>query len=165
MQKNLTAQILTLGNELLRGTVLNTNAAFLGRELTHEGFDCVLQIACQDRISEIRAVLREAVSQSDLVVLSGGLGPTPDDVTRDAIAEYFGVPLVFSDSQFRQIQKYYRQCGKRKVPQLVRREAMFPENSVPLINRYGVALGFYLVHHRCLIVVLPGVPSAPKGAP
>lgn len=159
MKNDFTAQILTLGNELLRGTVLNTNAAFLGRELTHEGFECVFQAACRDRVPEIRSALREAVSQSDLVVLSGGLGPTPDDVTRDAISEYFGVPLVFSEPQFRLIQKYYRRHGKRRVPDLVRREAMFPQNSTPLVNRHGIALGFYLVHHRCLIVVLPGVPS------
>ena len=154
----LTAELLTAGTELLKGSVLNTNARFLGRELTDLGFVVKGQQACRDEIPAIRERLAEALSRSDLVIVSGGLGPTPDDVTRDAVAEFFRAPLVFSRPQFLRIQKYYRRRG-RKVPGMVRREAMFPQNAVPLVNHYGIALGFTISQDGRLVVVLPGVPE------
>ena len=152
------AEILTIGAELLKGSTLNTNACFLGRELTDLGFEVAAQTACGDSQEAIAKKMGEAISRCDLLILTGGLGPTPDDVTREAVAGYFQTPLIFSKSQFSLIQKYYR-SRRRQVPSLVRREVMFPENATPLINRYGVALGFYLVYGRTLVVVLPGVPA------
>lgn len=152
------AEILTIGAELLKGSTQNTNACFLGRELTDLGFEVVAQTACGDSHDIIAKKMGEAISRSDLLILTGGLGPTPDDVTREAVADYFKTPLIFSKSQFSIIQKYYR-SRHRKVPALVHREVMFPENAAPLINRYGIALGFSLVCGRSLVVVLPGVPA------
>ncbi len=152
------AGLLTIGNELLKGSVLNTNAAFLGQELTQAGFMVLEQIACRDEIPEITARFGEILSRCDLVIVSGGLGPTPDDVTREGIAAYFHVPLVFSSSQYRLIRGYYRRRG-RSIPAIVRREAMFPANAAPLLNRFGIALGFTIQWQDKLVVVLPGVPS------
>lgn len=151
------AEILTIGDELLKGSVLNTNARFLGRELTNLGFEVKAQTACRDSIPAIVFHLESALRDSHLLILSGGLGPTPDDVTRQALAEFFSAPLVFSKSQFAIIQKLYRK-RKKPVPSIVRREAEFPANAVPLINEFGIALGFTIQREKQLVVVLPGVP-------
>lgn len=153
-----TAEVLTIGNELLKGSVLNTNAQFLGRELTSLGFEVTEQNACRDEINEIKEAFGRSYRRADLVIITGGLGPTPDDLTRDAIAAYFHIPLKFSSRQYAFIQKYYRQ-RKRKTPALVRKEAMFPANCQPLFNTFGIALGFSIFSGGKLVVVLPGVPS------
>jgi nicotinamide-nucleotide amidase len=152
------AEILTIGAELLKGSTLNTNAQYLGRKLTALGFFVHRQTACPDTCDAIADGLRQALIRARLVILTGGLGPTPDDLTRQSVAEYFGVPLVFSKSQYLRIKRIYAERGRR-VPSSVRIEAMFPQNSVPLINRFGVALGFYIPHGEALVVVLPGVPD------
>lgn len=151
------AHILTVGNEVLKGTVLNTNARFLGRELTGLGFEVTGQSSCRDVIPEIRQSIGLALAGAELVILSGGLGPTPDDLTREAVSEYFDKPLKFSSRQYKFIQGYYRK-HKKKVPPLVRKEAMFPSGSKPLFNRVGIALGFQVWQNGKMTVVLPGVP-------
>jgi len=151
------AELLTIGSELLKGTTLNSNALFLGRELTSLGFDVIRQTACLDEIPAISRNLGEAFDRAELIIVTGGLGPTPDDVTREGIADYFDVPLKFSKTQYQLIEKLYKARGK-KVPESVYKEALFPANSVPLINRYGIALGFYIRPAGKFIAVLPGVP-------
>ncbi len=151
------AEILTIGNELLKGSTLNTNAQFLGGELTSLGFEVIGQTACRDHQAEIVNALGGALKRAQLVILSGGLGPTPDDLTRDALAAYFRVPLKISPRQLRFIQNYYR-SRRRRMPEMVKKEAMFPANAAPLFNRFGIALGFSITYGSRLIVVLPGVP-------
>ena len=155
----LTAEIINIGAELLKGSVLNTNAQFLGKELTGLGFHVEAQVSCGDSLKAIEESLGLALSHADLIILSGGLGPTPDDVTRDSLAQFFKVPLVFSRSQFSLIQKNYRRYGQRIVPSQVKKEAYYPQNAKPLMNRFGIALGFTIRCGNRLIVVLPGVPS------
>jgi nicotinamide-nucleotide amidase len=152
------AEILTIGNELLRGSTLNTNAQFLGRELTQLGFHVTAQWACRDNRQEICEVLAAVLDRTDLVVITGGLGPTPDDLTRDAVSDFFHSPLVFSKEQFQHVRAWYRFRGK-PMPAIVRREALFPAVAEPLINPYGIALGFLIRRNRKMIVVLPGVPE------
>ncbi len=153
-----TASVLSIGDELLKGSTLNTNAQFLGKKLLADGFQVRRQVSCSDTLGEIKKSLHEELKSSDLVILSGGLGPTPDDLTRDAVADYFSAPLKFSSSQFQLIKKVYRRHGKA-IPAIVRKEAMFPSTSIPLLNRYGIALGFYILNDKKMIVALPGVPQ------
>jgi len=152
------AAILSVGNEVLRGSVVNTNAAFLGRELSSLGFEVASHGVCADSQESIRYRLGEFMRRVDLVIVMGGLGPTPDDVTRDGLAAHFKVPLVFSRQQYSRLKKAYRKFDKR-IPELVKREAYYPENAKPLINRFGIALGFSIEIGPKLVVVLPGVPS------
>lgn len=156
-----TAAILSVGNEVLRGSVVNTNAAFLGRELSGLGFEVISHGVCADSQEAIRFRLGEVLRRVDLIVMMGGLGPTPDDVTREGVAAHFKVPLVFSDQQYRRLQKVYKRFGKR-VPPLVKREAFYPENAKPLINRFGIALGFSIESGSKMVIALPGVPSELK---
>ena len=153
-----TAHILTIGDELLKGSVLNTNAQFLGRELTSGGFSVAAQISCPDDLQNITAKLRESLDTCDLLIATGGLGPTPDDVTRDAAALYFKSRLIVSPKQLKFIQNHYARRGK-VMPAMVRKEAEFPKNAVPLFNRYGIALGFSIEKAGKLAIFLPGVPS------
>ena len=153
-----TAAILSVGNEVLRGSVVNTNAAFLGRELSGLGFEVISHGVCADSQEAIRFRLGEMLRRVDLIMMTGGLGPTPDDVTREGIAAHFKVPLVFSIPQYRRLQKVYKRYGKR-VPSLVKREAFYPENAKPLINRFGIALGFAIETGPKNVIALPGVPS------
>lgn len=156
-----TVEILCIGNELLRGSVVNTNAAFLGRELFNRGFEVVSLSVCADSQEAIRFRLGEAIRRADIVFMSGGIGPTPDDVTREGVAAHFNVPLIFSKTEYRRIQKIYKRFGKR-IPAIVRREAFYPANAKPLINRFGIAMGFSVEVQHKVIVVLPGVPSELK---
>ncbi|MDD5226310.1 MAG: nicotinamide-nucleotide amidohydrolase family protein, partial [Candidatus Omnitrophica bacterium] len=153
-----TAAILSVGNEVLRGSVVNTNAAFLGRELSSLGFEVISHGVCADSQEAIRFRLGEVLRRVELVIVMGGLGPTPDDVTREGIAAHFKVPLVFSALQYRRLQKVYKRYNKR-VPPLVKREAFYPENAKPLINRFGIALGFSIEIGSKIVIALPGVPS------
>ena len=151
------AVILTIGDELLKGSTLNTNARFLGRALTDLGFCVAGQRACPDRMEAIQESLRQSFLDGDFVVATGGLGPTPDDLTRESIAAFYGVPLEFCADQYREIKKYYV-VRKRRVPVMVRKEAQFPANAEPLVNRHGIALGFTVREAGRWLVVLPGVP-------
>jgi nicotinamide-nucleotide amidase len=152
------AELLTIGSELLSGKVVNTNAAYLGRELTEFGFRVAFQQSCADEKRSIQEALRLALGRSEVVFVSGGLGPTPDDVTRESVAEYFGARLVFSKEQYREIARRYKRRGK-KVPGIVRREAYFPENAKPVFNRFGIALGFVIEDRGRRVIVVPGVPG------
>lgn len=151
------AALLTIGNELLTGKTINTNAAFLGSELTRMGFQVLHQLVCPDAIPAIRNSL-SYLSSADLLIVTGGLGPTPDDLTREAIADYFNVPLRFSSAQFQAMSRIYRKLG-RKIPALAKKEADYPANAKPLVNRFGIALGFWIQHEKQTIIVLPGVPT------
>ncbi len=155
---NPTVAILSVGNEVLRGSVTNTNAAFLGRELTNLGFEVVSHGVCADSLEAIRFRLGDAMRRADVIIMMGGLGPTPDDVTREGIAAHFNVPLVFCKDQYRHLKAIYKRYGKR-IPPLVRREAFYPENAKPLVNHFGIALGFSIENQGKLVIALPGVPS------
>ena len=152
------AELLTVGTELLTGTVLNTNAQFLSRELTSLGIRMTHQTSCHDEKRAIQEALGRALLRSEIVVVTGGLGPTPDDVTREALADFFGRTLVLSRPQWRRVQKYYRAKGQL-VPAMVKQEACFPHHARPLLNRFGIALGFIVESCGRLVVALPGVPG------
>ncbi|HPW77301.1 MAG TPA: CinA family nicotinamide mononucleotide deamidase-related protein [Candidatus Omnitrophota bacterium] len=152
------AAILSVGNEVLRGMAVNSNAAFLGRELSDLGFDVTTHTTCPDTEEAIKFHLGDLFRRTDVVILSGGLGPTPDDVTREGIAAYFNVPLIFSKAQFSRFRRIYKRF-KKPVPLLVRREACYPANAKPLVNRFGIAVGFVIEEKGKLVIALPGVPS------
>lgn len=151
------AVILTVGAELLSGKTLNSNALFIGKKLFSAGWNVHRQVSCRDSISDIQKCLRESLEDANLVIVSGGLGPTPDDLTRDAIAEYFHSPIAFSEKQFSRIEKFYRTRGK-VPPELVKKEAMYPQKAKPILNDYGLAMGFYLLQNEKMILAVPGVP-------
>jgi len=150
-------ELITIGSELLNGSVLNTNAQYLARQVTALHIDVVHQSSCLDREPEIIGALDQAFERSRLIIVTGGLGSTPDDVTRQAVARYFGCGLTYHRDQYRHIVKHFQASGCGVAP-ITRCEAYFPTVAKPLLNRAGIALGFYVLRSGRLLVVLPGVP-------
>lgn len=160
-------ELLTIGSELLSGATVNTNAAFLARRLAELGLPCGRQTAVRDRQPEVVAALREAVGRADLLILTGGLGPTFDDVTVSAIAQALGRPLVSRSDVVAQIRRFYAR-RHRRLRRVALRQACLPEGAQPLWNALGTAPGVWLrcrsddaghpASSPCTVVALPGVP-------
>lgn len=153
-----TCELLTIGSELLNGSVLNTNAQFLAKRISGLNFTVAWQTSCRDREDDLLKALRSAFERADLVIATGGLGPTPDDVTRQTVAKFFRCGLKFDPAQYRLIVNHFRKLH-RTTPLMTRQEAFLPDRAKPLLNRYGIALGFYIIQNRKMLVFLPGVPS------
>jgi molybdenum cofactor synthesis domain-containing protein len=145
-----TAAIVTIGNELLAGDVTNTNGSWLARRLEAVGVTVVLMAVLPDEIEVIAAFLRRHGPAVDAVIVTGGLGGTPDDVTREALAETFGVPQV----EFPELTAELRARFSRD-PDYVKPWACLPEGSRPLENPLGGAPGFAIGN----TYVLPGLPA------
>lgn len=150
-------EIITVGTELLQGKTLDTNARYLGESLSGMGMPAGFHISCRDDIKDIVSCLRLAFERAELIILTGGLGPTPDDITREALSRFLNSPLVFHKAQYQRACSWFKKMG-RMPPRATRREAMFPSAGVPLLNQFGIALGFYVKMKGKLLVVLPGVP-------
>lgn len=144
------AAILTIGNELLSGDVENTNASWLARRLEGAGVDVVLIAVLPDAIGQIAAFLREQADRADVVVVTGGLGGTPDDVTREGVAAAFRV----AQTEYPEVAADLRGRFHRD-PEYAARWAMLPAGSRPLANPLGGAPGFVLEN----VYVLPGLPA------
>jgi molybdenum cofactor synthesis domain-containing protein len=144
------AAIVTIGNELLAGDVANTNGTWLARRLEAVGIAVRLVAVLPDAIEEVAAFLRLHAAEVDVVLVTGGLGGTPDDVTREAVAATFGVPQV----EYREVAEQLR-ARFRQNPDYVTPWALLPEGSRPLENPLGGAPGFAIAN----VYVLPGLPS------
>jgi molybdenum cofactor synthesis domain-containing protein len=147
------AAILTIGNELLAGDVVNTNGSWLASRLEAAGVDVRLIAVLPDEVEEIAAFLREQADHSDLVLVTGGLGGTPDDVTREAVAAAFGV----EQTEYGKVAAELRARFQRD-PEYAARWARLPAGSLPLANPLGGAPGFVLEN----VYVLPGLPAEMK---
>src|SRR6266496_2276880 len=144
------AAILTIGNELLAGDVENTNGSWLARRLEAAGVDVRLIAVVPDEIEEIATVLREQADRADLVLVTGGLGGTPDDVTREAVAAAFAV----EQKEYADVAAELR-ARFRGDPEYAARWAFLPAGSRPVGNPLGGAPGFVLEN----VYVLPGLPA------
>lgn len=157
--------ILTVGDELLIGQVVNTNATWLGEQLTTSGARIGRVVTMADDAQAIQAELDRSLNAADVVIVSGGIGPTHDDVTRQALADYFEAELCFDASVFQRIEERYAARGQTP-PESNRRLAQVPEGFEVLPNPIGTAPG--LLHtvpvqdRSVLVVALPGVPSELK---
>ncbi len=151
------AQIMSVGNELLRGEVLDTNSHELSRNLTALGLRVVGRTTCPDDAGAIAKAINRALRPDSLIFLVGGLGPTIDDVTRDGIALAAGVGLVLDGEVLQSIRDRYAAFG-RTMPESNRRQAEFPEGVHLLGNPWGTAPAFAVETRGCRIVALPGVP-------
>jgi len=156
------ADLLTIGDELLIGQTENTNATWLGEQLSLMGVDVQRAVTVRDASGTIRTELDRAFRESRLVVVTGGLGPTHDDLTREAVAEYFDVPLRTSEVLYDRIQCYYERRG-RAVPAGVTSLTEVPEGFNVLENPVGAAVGLWYEDDDHLLAVLPGIPDEMKG--
>lgn len=151
------AEILAIGDELIHGALLDTNSRWLAGELEGIGLVVGRFTVVGDDPSAMRAAIAEACERADVVVATGGLGPTLDDRTRDVVAELAGGALVFDEPSWEQVQRWLGSRG-RPVPESNRRQAMFPPGAEPLANPAGTAPGFAVRVGRATLYALPGVP-------
>ncbi len=151
-------ELLTVGSELISGATVNTNAAYLARRLAEAGLPCARQTAVGDELNGLRAALREILARSQLVLLTGGLGPTFDDVTLEAVAEATGRPLVRHAATQARVRRFYTR-RHRRLQQAALRQAALPRGAEALPNPIGTAPGVWLRLPATLVIALPGVPG------
>jgi len=154
----MTAEIITVGNEILTGMVVNTNAAFIGERLTRIGCDVERVSVVGDDEPSIKAALGDATARVPVVIVTGGLGPTNDDVTAAAVASFFGTELVFRPDVMEKIEAAFKRMNREMAPSN-RRQAFTPKEAELIDNPVGQAPGFILSLEGRLCFVLPGVPS------
>jgi competence/damage-inducible protein CinA-like protein len=152
-----TAEIIAVGSELLGSTRLDTNSLFLSNRLESVGIALRAKSVVGDDRREVGAHFRQALDRVDMVILTGGLGPTDDDVTREAVAEVLGLSLNEDAAIVEQIQRRFARRGLR-MPDVNRKQALVPQGAVVLPNPNGTAPGLLLEHDRWTIVLLPGPP-------
>ncbi len=153
--------LITIGDELLIGQVTDTNAAWMGQQLTLSDFLVQEVTTVGDRMEDIIAALQRAFDQADIVLLTGGLGPTKDDLTKKALARFFGVELVYDEQTFRRIKKLFDRWGRSLTP-AHREQALMPANAQLLLNKMGTAPGMWFDHNGKVAVSMPGVPYEMK---
>ncbi|HEY8448878.1 MAG TPA: competence/damage-inducible protein A [Bacillota bacterium] len=151
------AELLFIGTELLLGEIENRNAVYLAGQLADLGIDVYYHTAVGDNLERIVGVLQQAHRRSDAVLMTGGLGPTMDDPTREALARFSGRPLRLDAELYRDLEAFYRQRGM-PLREGSRRQAMLPEGAQALPNPWGTAPGIWLEHEGRLYIALPGPP-------
>ncbi len=157
-------ELLTIGDELLLGFTVDTNAAFLARTLAELGVEIVRRGTVGDEPEEIAGAVREALERTGAVITTGGLGPTADDRTRPAIARLFGRELVRDERILAQIEARFRHMSAAKMPASNVVQAMVPEGARVLENRHGTAPGLWIEDERGRwAAMLPGVPREMRG--
>lgn len=150
-------EILSVGEELLWGLITDTNAASISRKLREIGFSASFRQTCGDDRAHLTACLKKALSRSDVIVVTGGLGPTYDDVTRDAVAEATGRSLVFHEETADRIRAFFARRGRAMADNNLL-QAYVPDGAEVLPNDYGTAPGIWLETEGKLLILLPGVP-------
>jgi nicotinamide-nucleotide amidase len=151
------AEILCVGTELIIGQVVNSNATWLSQKLAAIGIDVLRHVAVGDNRGRISDAMRQAWEWADLIVMTGGLGPTDDDLTHEAIAAHLGLPLVEDAEAMRSVVDANARWGRQVRPSSLKM-ALIPAGSTALYNPAGSAPGIWLAHAGKIIVTMPGVP-------
>lgn len=154
-------EIISIGDELLIGQVINTNASWIAEQLNLAGIEVVRITTIADKKEEILKTLKEASDRAEVVLLTGGLGPTRDDITKNTLCEYFGSRLVFHKPSFKYVEKLFSERGL-PVRDINRKQAEVPHNCVPIVNENGTAPGMWFEKDNTTFVSMPGVPYEMK---
>lgn len=153
----MTAEIISIGDELLIGQVINTNASWIAGELNKAGILVSQVTTIGDNADDINRVLKDASLRNDIVLLTGGLGPTKDDTTKSVLAAYFNSGMVFHEPTFAHIRWLFSSRNYEVTP-LNRQQAEIPEKCIPLPNVNGTAPGMWFEENGTVVVSMPGVP-------
>ena len=154
------AELIMVGTELLLGEVVDTNATFLARNLADLGIDVFYKSTVGDNFERVSGVLLQALGRSDVMIISGGLGPTDDDLTREVVSQITGRPLVVDEGVLGDIEDWFAQrYSHSAMPAHNRKQALFPSGSQIIPNPVGTAPGFCLEKDGKMIIALPGVPQ------
>ena len=152
------ASILTIGKEILIGSILNTNSKYISEKLTDMGIDVIRQVSVDDGLDEIVEELNYISKSSDLIIISGGLGPTDDDLTRDAVAKFLNRKVYLDQDEKIKMEERFNRLGRTMTPNNLK-QVMLIEGSEKIDNQWGVALGEFIEFNNKKIILLPGPPN------
>jgi nicotinamide-nucleotide amidase len=156
------AEIITIGDEILIGQIVDSNSAWIAAELNLIGVKIGRIVSISDDACEIKDALDSGFERSDLLIVTGGLGPTKDDITKTTLAEYFNDELVLSEEVLAQVTALFARFG-RELTELNRKQALVPSKCIPIKNDLGTAPGMWFDNNGKAVVSLPGVPYEMKG--
>jgi nicotinamide-nucleotide amidase len=155
------AEIISIGTELLLGEIVDTNAAWLAQQLAAIGVDVFYRTTVGDNVSRIASTIQIAMTRAEVIITTGGLGPTVDDMTREGVAQAVGVPLVLHQAFVEQIRERFAKWGRALSENNIR-QAYMPQGATPVENPVGTAPCFIVEQEGHSIFVLPGVPREMK---
>lgn len=155
------AEIISVGTEILLGDIVNTNAQYVAKELASIGIEVYHQSTVGDNVERLYECFKESLERSDVVITTGGLGPTKDDLTKEVAAKFFGQELVLHEPSWEYIKSLIQRRGKEIAPNN-KKQAYFPESAIILKNNNGTAPGAILKKDDKAIIVLPGPPKEMK---
>src|SRR5690554_3247101 len=155
--KFMKAGIITIGDELLIGQTVNTNLAWLGKELSLAGISIYKSTTIRDTEEDIIAALDDYLQEAELIILTGGLGPTNDDITKVTLTQYFNTELVLDHQVLERVRKYFESQKKKMLPSNIL-QAHLPKDALIIDNKHGTASGMWFEKNGKIIISLPGVP-------
>lgn len=155
------AEIISVGTELLLGEILNSDVKFLSKELSSLGINVYYQTVVGDNAQRLSQIAKQALSRSDIVIFSGGLGPTQDDITKETVCSLLGKELVLHSESLEKMKKYLEKRGI-EMPECNIKQAMLPPDSIVLENTCGTAPGCIIESEKCIAILLPGPPHELK---
>lgn len=155
--KDVKAELISIGDELLIGQVINTNASWMAEELNKNGIKVIRISTVSDSVYDIKEALRQAEDRAEIILLTGGLGPTKDDITKHVLADYFNSKMIFHEETFEQIKTIFA-ARSFKLTEVNKQQAEIPEACTPLFNTHGTAPGMWFEKDNIVIVSMPGVP-------
>ncbi|MBD2700443.1 competence/damage-inducible protein A [Spirosoma sp. BT702] len=161
MTNMIRAEVITIGDEILFGQITDTNTQWIGTELTNIGIRPVRKTSVGDQADAILNVLQEAHQRADVIIITGGLGPTKDDITKKTLCTYFGVGMVRNEVALALVTGFFEKRG-RAMTDINRAQADLPANAVYMQNDWGTAPGMWFEHEGRVYVSLPGVPFEMK---
>ena len=152
------AEIITIGDEILIGQIVDTNSAFIAKKLNSIGISVFQVSSVQDEQSHILKAMEEAESRVDIVIITGGLGPTKDDITKHTICTYFEDELIENEAVLRNVERLFSKYSNSPISNLNKGQALVPSKAEVLMNHYGTAPGMWLEKNEKVFISLPGVP-------
>jgi len=161
MKRNPLVEIISIGTELLIGQVRNTNAAWMGEKLNMAGFEVSRVTVVSDVIAHILQALKDAETRADVVLITGGLGPTKDDMTKEVLCDFFGSKLILHDESLKNVERIFKYFG-RELTEAGRKQAEIPDKAKPILNQNGTAPGLWFEKDQKVFMVMPGVPLEMK---
>lgn len=156
------AEIITIGDEILIGQIVDTNSVFISQELNKIGVDVHQISSIRDDKSHILKALEEASGRADIVIITGGLGPTKDDITKHTFCEYFQDKLVKNEAVLAHVEHLFQSYIKSPISEVNRQQAMVPSKAEILHNEFGTAPGMWMQENECVYISMPGVPFEMK---
>ncbi|MBA3985600.1 MAG: competence/damage-inducible protein A [Flavobacteriales bacterium] len=157
------AEIITIGDEILIGQIIDTNSAYIASELNKVGIQVLQITSVQDEKHHILEAFANAKNRADVVLITGGLGPTKDDITKHTFCEFFEDVLVLNEDALQNVNKLFEKHLKRIPSELNKQQALIPSKAIALKNSFGTAPGMWMEKDNTVFVSMPGIPFEMKG--